>query len=428
MKNIFIGCSIRIVCKNIWKEVFHDFLDVKECAVEIDEKGLMKGRINNDCKKSVNVSRRLSTQLLELVCSALWDRMPEQEMFHSCNWHSLYNMAKVQTVVGLVADAISKLPCQYHPPKDVRMLFVGNVQQIERINVLHRAVAKKVITLLKENNIDTAFMKGITAGVRYPKPFLRQCGDIDFVVAKKDFQDTLKLLERVGRVDYVLEHEHHGMAFVDGVVVEPHYKVHNYQFPKNDKAMQKMFYSIFPHALEFIEIDGEPVPVYPKTFESVFLVSHMVNHVYEEGLGMRQVIDYAMFLYKEYSKIDKKIHQEYLEQMHMDRAHRIFVRICEKYFNLSEDICHYVYTDKEKTFADLLMEDILRVGNFGRGEYIFHRNGKWGDLQNYWWVARRSFHFAYLCPHEAYMWPISKFLRYMRKKNVSFRENRRMKL
>ena len=51
---LFRGCdvpSFLYVKKLFEKEVFHDFLDVKECDVEIDEKGLMTGRINNDCKK-----------------------------------------------------------------------------------------------------------------------------------------------------------------------------------------------------------------------------------------------------------------------------------------------------------------------------------------------------------------------------------------
>ena len=35
--------------------------------------------------------------------------------------------------------------------------------------------------------------------------------------------------------------EHHGMAYVDDVILEPHYKVHNFQNPKVDKAMREMF-------------------------------------------------------------------------------------------------------------------------------------------------------------------------------------------
>jgi hypothetical protein len=297
------------------------------------------------------------------------------------------------------------------------MKFIANVQQIERTNTHHRTIIKNVSTLLKENGIDVVFMKGLTTGARYPNPFYRECGDIDFVVAKKDYLKTLKLLEQLGRVDYKLNHEHHGMVFVDGVILEPHYKVHNYQHPKNDKAMQRMFESIFPQALKFISIDEEQIPVFPETFESVFLVSHMVNHVYEEGLGLRQVIDYALFLQHEYNRIDKEQHHKYLEQMHMMRAHRIFVRMCEKYLDLPTDYFHYQYTSREEAFANKLMNDILKVGNFGRGEYVFHRGNTMRDVQNYWWVTRRALALYYLCPSEALMWPISKFCRYFRKKS-----------
>ena len=361
------------------------------------------------------MNERLNAQLLELVCSATWSRVPDSSLFQSCDWNSLFELAKVQTVSGLVAEAISGLPENCHPPKDVRLKFIAYVQQIQKTNVLHRAIIRKVYGLLAENGVNVVFMKGLTAGNRYPNPFLRQCGDIDFVVAKEDFSKTLRLLEQIGKVDYELKHEHHSMAFVDGVVLEPHYKVHNYQHPKNDKAMQEMFKSVFPHALRFIDIDGTRIPVFPEAFESVFLLSHMVNHVYEEGLGLRQVIDYAVFLRCEYDKIDKELHQEYLERMHMQKAYRIFRRICEKYLEVQSSVDSLQYTPREITFADKLMDDILRVGNFGRGEYVFQRDSLYGDLQNYCWVTRRAWKLRYLCPFEAYMWPLSKLSRYLYK-------------
>lgn len=54
-----------------------------------------------------------------------------------------------------------------------------------------------------------------------------------------------------------------------------------------DRAMQEMFSSVFPNGLVSADMDGYQVPIFPPTFESVFLISHMVNHVYEEGLGLR---------------------------------------------------------------------------------------------------------------------------------------------
>lgn len=66
----------------------------------------------------------------------------------------------------------------------------------------------------------------------------------------------MEVMEKIGKVNHGLVHEHHGMAWVDGVTVEPHYKVHNYQRPSTDRAMQEMFSSVFPVGLVSADMDG----------------------------------------------------------------------------------------------------------------------------------------------------------------------------
>ena len=258
-------------------------------------------------------------------------------------------------------------------------------------------------------------MKGQITALRYPHTLHRQPGDIDFVVGKKDFQKTLDTLDTIGKVDRKLVHEHHGMAWVNGVTIEPHYKVHNYQRPSTDKAMQEMFSEVFPDQLIKADLDGYKVNVFPPTFESVFLISHMVNHVYEEGLGLRQVIDYAMFLNKCADRIDWLQHDEYLYRMRMQRAFRIFTCICVEYLGLPLPSQVQPFSYKDREMAKNLMEDIMNVGNFGRGQYIFHHNGWQDALRNYIWVLGRCLHLGFVCPSEAKWWVVSKFTRFFRK-------------
>lgn len=208
------------------------------------------------------------------------------------------------------------------------------------------------------------------------------------------------------------------MAWVDGVTVEPHYKVHNYQRPSTDQAMQEMFSSVFPDKLFSADIDGYAVPVFSPTFESVFLISHMVNHVYEEGLGLRQVIDYAMFLHHCADKIDWMLHHEWLYRMRMERAWRIFTCICVEYLGLSlpSQVESFSYNERKWTAA--LVEDIMRVGNFGRGEYVFEHHGLMDAWKNYCWVAKRCIRLGFVCPSEARWWMISKVKRFFWKKKI----------
>lgn len=332
------------------------------------------------------------------------------------DWRGMLCFANEQAIMGIIFEGIERSGKEISMPYDLLMDWIGTATQMKRNYFKHEKILVQTHKTLNSVGINHVFMKGLTCGVRYQHPEFRTCGDIDFVVAHEDFNRTLDVLGTIGTVDRELVHEHHGMAFVDGVQLEPHYKVHNFQLKRHDIFMQKMFREVFPKQLHYVEIGKEQIPVFPETFESVFLVSHMVNHVYEEGLGLRQVIDYAMMLKLCNRKIDRAQHEAWLKAMDMKRAHRIFVRICEKYLGLPTGICQYEYTKREKEFADKMMEDILRVGNFGRAAYTFEHNSMKGVLNNYIWVTKRAIRLGYLCPSEAYMWPMAKLTRFFRKK------------
>lgn len=357
-------------------------------------------------------------QLLQLLRAALLNKPVDADMFKGAAWLSIFRLADVQKVQAIALDGAGLLPadCLAIIPQGEKLKRVKQVIQTERTNRLHRSVIVKIDTALKAEGIKAVFMKGQTTALRYPNPLHRVPGDIDFVVAPKDFERTMAVMEKLGEVDHSLVHEHHGMAWIDGVTIEPHYKVHNYQCPSTDKAMAEIFASIYPDGLASTEIDGHEISVFPPTLESVFLISHKVNHIYEEGLGLRQVIDYAMFLSKCASDIDWQQHADYLQRMKMMRAWRIFTCICAEYFGVAIPSTVEPFTPKEKRWAERLMTDIMAVGNFGRGQYVFKHNGIADAFRNYCWVAKRCLRLGFVCPSEARWWMISKVTRFFWKK------------
>ena len=357
-------------------------------------------------------------QLLEVLRAALWGIKPNADLFKDVDWDAFVKLAKIQTVTGLMLDGISLLPKNCMPDEDTIMELVGRTNKIEQHNQLQCETIVKIKQVLESAHIPCVFMKGQTVALRYPNPQHRQPGDIDFVVKKADFKKTLGTLATIGKVDRKLVHEHHGMAWVNGITVEPHYKVHNYQRPSTDRAMKEMFDGVFPSKLAYIDMTGCKVPIFPPTFESVFLISHMVNHIYEEGLGLRQVIDYATFLNKCASSIDWQNHDFYLHKMRMERAFRIFSCICVIYLGLSLPENIEPFSKKEKQWAAKMMADIMNVGNFGRGAYVFHHNGWQDALRNYFWVSNRCIQLGFVCPSEARWWIISKFTRFFWKKKI----------
>lgn len=356
---------------------------------------------------------------LELLQIALGTRDCLSRTPSAAEWVELYNTSQTQAVVGLMADGLERLPREQLPKQELLLQWIGTSQIIEAQNALHQSVLIKTRDCLAKGGVKVAFMKGLVCGSRYVNPKRRACGDIDFVVKENDFAKTLDQLETIGTVDRELIHEHHGMAFVDGVQLEPHYKVHNFQNPSVDKAMQRMFAEVFPQNLVKIEVGSEKIPAFPPAFECALLVGHMVNHVYAEGLGMRQVVDLMMFIQKEHEAIKSEECQRYLGMMKMERAFRVLACICEKYLGMTPALLCIEYRAKEQQFAAKLMNDILTVGNFGSGTDYLGSNKALMPIKSYFWVVGRCIKLGYLCAAEARWWSISKIKRYIWKKYKS---------
>lgn len=333
-------------------------------------------------------------------------------------WEQLLVKAEEQAIVGVMLSGIEKLPPEQMPPLELKLQWIGETQITEATNKEHRKVIAKTRDCLEKGGVMMALMKGLVCAARYPHPERRDCGDIDFVVAEDDFARTLDLLEKIGTVDRELIHEHHGMVFVDDVTLEPHYKVHNFQNPAVDKAMREMFAEVFPQKLVFLDLKGEKVHVFPADFECVVLVGHMVNHVYAEGLGLRQVIDFYYWLkvHGERLRADNELWSG-LRRMKMERAFRVFVRICEEYLGLDEALLGLNYTEKEKRFATKMMDDVMRVGNFAQSIDYLGENDSLRPIRSYLWVVGRCCKLSYLCPAEARWWPVSKVRRFLWKKS-----------
>lgn len=360
----------------------------------------------------------INNLFFELIQVAIGTRSCLSHTPSADEWGELYTMAMKQSLVGICFAGVQRLSSikdSINLPEILYLKWMGMAAKIQKKSEEHRRVLKVIADFLQETGHRAIFMKGLTCASRYPDPLLRQCGDIDFVVKEEEFDDVMKALEEIAEVDHNLVHEHHGMAHIRDVQLEPHYKIHNYQNPKNDRMMRSMQHELLNGKERcMMQIVEAEIEKFPLEFEGMFLVSHMVNHVYEEGLGLRQVMDYGLWIkdLPNHKDFDMELYHEYLRKMHMTEAARIFICICEKCLGIDLFIMGYAYTDKEKELAERLLEDIMAVGNFARGAEE-HPEAGW---QAYWWTTKRAWRLGYLCPSEARWWPVSKFVRFFDKK------------
>lgn len=401
------------------KETIHQVLSDKNLYLKLASNAFQRSKEFSLEKQVGEIHRILfpdrSDLFLELVQVSLGTRDKLSRTPDKQEWEQLFKVANIQTLLGITLTGI-----QNYTSTPLLYKWCGWSMKIKAIHQTHVEALGKVNTHLREKGIVPVFMKGLICGRRYPTPELRQCGDIDFVVREDQYESTLAALEEIATVKHDLKHEHHGMAWIDKVQLEPHFKIHNYQNPSNDKTMKDIQQELFTtESWVTATIGTSTVACFPPELEGMFLVSHMVNHVFAEGLGLRQVIDFAFWCKENQTNasFDKQKYFNYLDKMHMRRAGRIFGRIAEIVVNLPSGWgCMEALSEQETRFTQKLLDDILKVGNFARGQFHPQKRNWTDDIYNYWWVIQRVWKLHYLCPSEAYWWPFSKVYRYLLKK------------
>ncbi len=197
-------------------------------------------------------------------------------------------------------------------------------------------------------------LKGTSAAQYYPNPELRTLGDIDILVNPKDAEEACESLLRNGYLEMTSEDDaergRHRAFKKYGVLVEVHFSF----AIMNDPKMAKKF-----DALVFNGINESHV--LPDLINGLVLIEHINQHL-ESGLGLRQVIDWMVFVDKCLTDETWKQFREYAVQTGMDTLAIVTTRMCEIYLGLSE---HQWCQNADKRICAQLMEHVLTSGNFG---------------------------------------------------------------
>lgn len=197
-------------------------------------------------------------------------------------------------------------------------------------------------------------LKGTSAALYYPCPELRTMGDIDIITRREDYGLACKQFldnnyrETTGVFDE--KRGRHRTFVKDGISIE----VHAFFASMNDLDKARYF-----DDLVIENINGSHV--LPDLINGLVLLEHINQHM-EEGLGLRQVIDWMMFVDRCLGIDDWNDFRKYAEKVGLDTLAITVTRMCEMYLGLKEH--KWCELADEKLCSDL-MDYVMKCGNFG---------------------------------------------------------------
>ena len=220
----------------------------------------------------------------------------------SIDWQKLYSFVSKQALLGLCFDGIERLGKEYPEElkrnpigRELLMNWMGNAQQIRRQNVKVNGVAAKLYSKFRKDGLRCCILKGQGNALMYPNPYSRTPGDIDVWVnaSREDITDYAKTHFEIG--DDI--RFHHLETSFDGVPVELHFFPGIMNNPIYHARLQKWFRRNAD--LQSSHIVGLPdgagdIAIPTMAFNVIYQLCHLYHHFFDEGIGMRQIIDYFL--------------------------------------------------------------------------------------------------------------------------------------
>ena len=266
--------------------------------------------------------------------------------------------AKAQTVFPLVYSALSSKYdlSQYQTP--YFSIISNNIKVAEEHKALHR--------LLTQNGIVYVFIKGCASALFYPDPLLRTMGDVDLLVRESDIEKTVTLLVENGYIKDDADDDGDGHISFHNLKTHVHVELHRriLGIPENavGEKLKPLFDDIFDKAI--LE-NGEYLR--PCDFHhGLILLLHTAQHLTREGVGLRHLCDWAVFVAHFSDDEFINMFENSLKEVGLWQFAKILTQFAVKHLGCpNKNWCG----EADSQVLEGLLNDVLNGGNFGKKDF-----------------------------------------------------------
>ena len=289
----------------------------------------------------------------------------------TAEWNALYGMAVKQAVAGVCFCGVQRLPKEQQPPKGLLLQWFALAEQIKQRNRLVNARACELQKQLEDDGLRACVLKGqgvarlydfnddvnVNLNLNDKLGAYRQSGDIDvWVDGERD--DTIRHMKAHYKCDRAVIH-HIDVEVFDDVPVEVHF-VPSYSYCLPRYRVYKRFFNEYKNECFVPSSLGLCVP--SLGFNVVYMLLHIFRHVFHEGIGLRQLMDYYFVLRNVNVKRNANVIKA-LREMGLLRFAAAVMYVEREVFGLQKE---YMLCEPDEKAGRFLLDEIMRAGNFGQ--------------------------------------------------------------
>lgn len=312
---------------------------------------------------------RNSKAFFALLRAGLWEQSVCLFPFTPLDFDSLYRLADEQSVVGLIAAGLEHVE-DMKVTKPQALSFLKKVFSLETRNTAMNRFIEDLVKRMKGEEIDTLLVKGQGIAQCYFRPQWRASGDVDLFLNDENYEKAKTFLtplaESVDKEDPVRKHL--GMK-IESWLVELHGTLRGPLLKRLNPMIDEVQRETFENNRIRVWRDGETEVFLPSPDSDViFIFTHILQHYFGSGVGLRQICDWCRFLWTYHDEIDYSLLKKRLKEMHLMTEWQVFCAYAVHYLGAPPDVMPLYNPNRRWIWkAGMVNSLILDYGNFGQG-------------------------------------------------------------
>ena len=294
-------------------------------------------------------------------------------------WRDVMALAERQGVAAIAFDGVQKLHDAYGkrikaaggtPVEWMQWVFecTGMMTLYEQRSQQQQKVIEELAEIWGHEGIQMMVFKGQANAPFYPVPNHRATGDIDcwlFGEAEKGDE-----IAKAHGADVSFDWYRHSKIAYSGETIENHRVMsHTHGSKKKQEMERELQLMLQSERLMFIDGCGKAMMPSPQ-FNACFLTYHGLHHFLTEGLRMKQILDWAVFLQNEQNKVDWYQYNDFCKRYKLDRFAEVMNYIATEYLGVQIKVpdIHVDGNCAEKIIQSTLYDDDY-LFNSGKGDW-----------------------------------------------------------
>lgn len=308
----------------------------------------------------------------ELLRAGLWEKDARLSQYRDNDFSAIMRLAEAQSMVGLVAAGLEHV-IDVKVPQVWALQFAGQTLQLEQRNKAMNAFIADLIEKLRRKDIYTLLVKGQGIAQCYERPLWRSSGDVDLFLNDTNYQKAYNTLTVIASsVDEENPHTKHLEMSIDGWAVELHGTLRG-SIKRINRVIDEVQNDVFCSGCVRSWMNGKTQVFLPRADEDViFVFTHILQHYYIEGIGLRQICDWCRLLWTYKDSLNYGLLESRIRKAGIMKEWESFGAFAVEYLGMPSEAMPF-YDSRFKVKGSRILAFVLESGNFGHNRDVSYK-------------------------------------------------------